>query len=78
MKTLHYPKPKKLYEELELECVNNHRQFNCIFYELCLDHAVNFVYQSFSCKGCTYYYKTKIDFKDYVGFNEIAKRIKGK
>jgi hypothetical protein len=75
MKKLHYPKPKKLYEELELDNVNKHRKFDCIFYEFCLDHAVDFLYESFSCTNCTYYYKTTTSIKEYNGFNEMAKEI---
>jgi len=56
---IHYPKPKKLFEELELDFVEKHRKFDCIFYDFCLDYAVDFVYLSFSCIGCNYYCKLK-------------------
>ena len=57
IKFLHYPKPKKLKEELLLNDVDKHRKLDCIFYDFCLDHAVNFVYPSFSCIDCNYYKK---------------------
>jgi hypothetical protein len=57
MKKLHYPKPKKLKEELLLDDVDIHRKLDCIFYDFCLDHAVDFVYTSFSCIGCHYFKK---------------------
>lgn len=76
MKTLHYPKPKRLREELELDNVNDHRKFDCIFYDLCLDHAAEFRYPSFSCgNNCKYYYKNTVSIIDLIGYSELAKEI---
>lgn len=75
MKKLHNPKPKRLQEELTLENVSKHRKFNCIFYEFCLDHAVDFVYPAFSCLGCTYYYKGEMNKIEKEKFEEMAKFI---
>lgn len=75
MNKLHYPKPRRLNEELFLETVDRHRRFDCVFYDFCLDHACDFVYQSFSCKGCTYYYKSTTSLKEIKGYEEMAMEI---
>jgi hypothetical protein len=75
MKKLHFPKPKPLKEELELEDVDKHRKLDCIFYDSCLDYASDFIYNSFSCNGCAYYYKNNMSGKERKAFEEIAKVI---
>lgn len=76
IKTLHYPKPRKLFEELELEEVDKYRKLDCIFYEICLDHAVEFNYRSFYCMdNCLYYKKTTMNLLEKEAFDEMAKVI---
>src|SRR5574343_988473 len=70
-----YPKPKRLNYELELEETDKHRQFNCIFYDICLDHAAHFLYQSFSCQGCTWYHEDTKQFGDYFDYNGLLNTL---
>ena len=53
-----YIKPKKMKEELSIkESISGHRNFDCIFYDHCLDHAFIFQYKGFTCKDCENYTK---------------------
>jgi len=54
-----YIKPKKLRSVLEEDEVDDHRKFDCVFYDHCLDHARTFRYVSFTCKNCINYNKVK-------------------
>lgn len=72
---VHYPKPKRLKEELVLEEVDKHRKFDCIFYDFCLDHAVDFLYQGFSCSECHYYYKGEMNKIEKERFESMARYI---
>jgi hypothetical protein len=75
-KRVHYPKPQKLKEELELDSVNKHRKLDCIFYDFCLDHAADFVYKSFSCKkDCDYYHKQQMSDEDKTALIKMAREI---
>lgn len=78
MTKLVYPKPKRLPEELELEDVINNRKFDCIFYDICLDHASEFKYDSFSCNKCFHYHKIKQNLYEVKQFEEIGKLILSK
>lgn len=70
-----YPKPKRLHYDLELEDTNRHRQFDCIFYDICLDHAAHFLYQSFSCQGCTWYHEDTREFENYFDTKEFVRTL---
>ena len=70
-----YPKPKRLNYELELEEIDKHRNFSCIFYDICLDHAAHFLYQSFSCQGCTWYHEDNKQFSDYFDYNGLLNTL---
>lgn len=52
-----YIKPRRLEMELEPEELDEHREFDCIFYDHCLNHAYVFKFISFSCKDCEHFYK---------------------
>jgi hypothetical protein len=76
MKKMYYPKPKKLNEEiLDVDLVNKYRKLNCVFYEHCLDHASDFIYESFSCKGCEFYYPSSKEY-DIIRIKDLLKAIK--
>lgn len=57
-KSILYIKPEKTKEEIPIEEINNgHRNFDCIFYDHCLNHAFIFRYKGFICKNCKDYIK---------------------
>ena len=51
-----YPIPKKLEFQLSYLQLKQHRKLNCIFYDICLDHASTFKWESFSCFRCKNYF----------------------
>jgi hypothetical protein len=54
----YYPNPEKLESQLLFcEQVNKHRYMECIFYEICIDHAALYLWESFSCLKCKLYIK---------------------
>jgi hypothetical protein len=54
----YYPNPIRLEAQLLFcEQVNKHRNLDCIFYEICLDRAIIYSWESFSCRKCKLYVK---------------------
>lgn len=52
----HYPNPARLESQLLFcEQVRKHRYMDCIFYEICLDRAIIYLWESFSCRKCKLY-----------------------
>lgn len=47
-----YPIPRKLNYSLTYVELKQHRKMTCIFYDICLDHAAIFKWESFSCFRC--------------------------
>lgn len=84
---LYYVQPKRLYRELRIHEVDEHRRIHCIFYDLCLDTTTARKFTSFSCKGCKFYVEEKIEdnnkeyemllkFIDENPEDECAKKLK--
>lgn len=58
-KKIIYPFPERLKNELHWVELDEHRKFNCIYYDNCIDHASTHRWQSFTCKNCIHYFGEK-------------------
>ena len=57
-----HPKPKRLNLEFTLDDpIEEHRKFDCIFYDHCLDYSCTMHYINFSCNACEHFFKTSME-----------------